>query len=351
MKFILVTSILTFLALAWSSSTFATESPIDTQGKSAEQADRLFSDALVLIRENKPSDACILLEQAQKLKPASAAIRCNLGLAYQQKGELNLALKEFNEALLLDGNMQEVLINMAACYQSLGMYKESIARYEEFLKKFPKSPDATLVSDSVTALKSIKDQCLPDENGTDYLVNTLSRNRWPEGRTMKVFVANATGINGFRENFPRLLCQAFDAWIKASGNKLSYALVAKQDVADIVCEWTDDPKAIAGGTSERGAAYISHRDGIIQHATINILTTPVVNLGQLSDTAMMKACLHEVGHALGIDGHSSNNHDVMYATVDSPTVESVLSERDRATIHRLYQDYPEIKPVQPSPKS
>src|SRR5262249_32317709 len=49
-----------------------------------------------------------------------------------------------------------------------------------------------------------------------------------------------------------------------------------------------------------------------------------------------KICLHEMGHALGMNGHSPNSRDVMYSSAnldDKP----VLSERDKNTIRKLYQ--------------
>ena len=45
--------------------------------------------------------------------------------------------------------------------------------------------------------------------------------------------------------------------------------------------------------------------------------------------------LHEMGHALGIGGHSPDPGDIMYADA-SATASSGLSERDRATLAELY---------------
>ena len=45
--------------------------------------------------------------------------------------------------------------------------------------------------------------------------------------------------------------------------------------------------------------------------------------------------LHEMGHALGIGGHSPDPQDIMYASA-SETATTGLSERDRATLAELY---------------
>lgn len=298
--------------------------------------DQLFGDALVLIRQNKPEDACRLLEQANRLKPDSAPIHCNLGLAYQELGDLDRALAQYTEALKIDKDMPEAILNSAACYQSLGQTTLAVSSYEEYLRKFPTAPDVPVVLDSIQALKNLR----PETDGVlpDYFTNLTERSRWPKGQNLQVFINKAPGISGFRDTFPGFLIQAFDAWMKSLGDKLSFTLVADKDSADIVCDWTDAPKNVSGGNSERGAAFTDQKNGLIRHASIVILTTPIVNLGQLSDHAVQKACLHEVGHVLGINGHSSNNRDVMYATVDSPTVQPALSGRDQATILKLYQE-------------
>lgn len=46
--------------------------------------------------------------------------------------------------------------------------------------------------------------------------------------------------------------------------------------------------------------------------------------------------LHEMGHALGMGGHSPEPTDIMYPYIQ-PQLEPGLSERDRATLRKLYQ--------------
>ncbi len=48
-----------------------------------------------------------------------------------------------------------------------------------------------------------------------------------------------------------------------------------------------------------------------------------------------KTCLHEFGHALGLQGHSSRPDDIMYHAI-SPRQSPTLTARDQATITGLY---------------
>lgn len=55
----------------------------------------------------------------------------------------------------------------------------------------------------------------------------------------------------------------------------------------------------------------------------------------LGEAAILSAARHELGHALGLWGHSPHPEDVMYfsQTRSTPTI----SDRDRRTLRRLYQ--------------
>jgi hypothetical protein len=54
-----------------------------------------------------------------------------------------------------------------------------------------------------------------------------------------------------------------------------------------------------------------------------------------SDTDTYKTCQHEVGHALGWQGHSSTAGDIMYPVLNANQT-PFLKERDRNTITALY---------------
>ncbi len=311
----------------------------------------LFSQAVHLLKINHAYQARDLLEQAVALAPKSAGIHCNLGLAYQNSGNMPKALDEFKVALELTPHMPEATLNLAGCYQSIGANAEAIRWYTTYLsEKNIEESQRKQINDIIVALQSANQKPFSDPKAENYLANVTAEGtyRWAKEKLpIRVFIQNVEvvdgkSVGGFKQSFRTALLSAFDDWCHASGDRIKYVIVPDKEHADIYCTWTSDPLEVTenGTLSERGSAKIIVKGSQIERATLKILTRPILEEGVLSEDEMKKACLHEVGHVLGLQGHSTNNHDVMFFTVDTATVWPVLSRRDKATIVRLYQSYP-----------
>lgn len=86
--------------------------------------------------------------------------------------------------------------------------------------------------------------------------------------------------------------------------------------------------ARARSAETRYALYVSDRNILSHRVTISIRPSQ-------TQTYLAAAARHELGHALGIWGHSQDPQDVMYfAQVKSPPP---ISARDVNTLKRLYQ--------------
>jgi predicted Zn-dependent protease len=67
------------------------------------------------------------------------------------------------------------------------------------------------------------------------------------------------------------------------------------------------------------------------------------------DEEVAKTCLHEAGHAFGLQGHSRVRDDIMYYAV-SKDQEFKLSTRDINTISTLYANFPAVSGLAVGPK-
>ena len=303
-----------------------------------EEIDTLFQEGLRLLRENRPEEARQPLEEAAAREPTSAAIHCNLGLAYANSRDLEQAVNEFVLALRFDEHMPEAMINLAGCYQSLGKRAQALEWYQKYLTENPADEE---VADTIRAIKAGAMEARGNPADEDYYGSLASnqRCRWPTEKVpLKVFLDRNSRIKEFRESFPAVLLRAFEEWSTATDGRLRFTETLDPANADIICRWVDSSTVtgIPSTAPERGVSRLDASGGVIFRAKLKVLVAPVLGGGTITDDEVYKSCLHEVGHVLGLNGHSPNNRDVMFFTIDSPTVMPQLSGRDKATIRRLY---------------
>jgi hypothetical protein len=171
---------------------------------------------------------------------------------------------------------------------------------------------------------------------------------WPKNKLpVKVFFRVSDTVPFFHPSFLVILKSCFDEWSEASDGKLGWVEATDPESADIVVQWSAQPKERPEGTEGgRTKTYAqlntSTNRGLIRKAEITLLTR--LPNREFSDDEIRKAYLHEVGHAFGIAGHSPNRDDIMYFAVSKQRGPH-LADRDRATINHLYREYEPLKTV------
>ena len=340
-----------------------------------------------LLNQKRYPQAQAAFQQALSVDPNFAPAHFFLGYAYANAGQCQQAISEFQSALRIDPNMKEAVLNIGSNYQSLGDIPNAISWYERFLNENPGSNKAGEIRQRVSGLRqqmansgggrgqpamggyvgqpmgaqpAMGGYPGPPAGGQpgmgnpmgglatqsmtsgDYFASAASGGKYFRWRKMpiRVCITSGAGVAGYRDSYYQDLMDSFSQWAVASGNRITFELSGNPSQSDITCYWTGDQnkimeggRALEGGLTKLNGQPVSATDISITNARVTILT----NRGgmSLSDDDMKKVCLHEVGHALGINGHSTNNNDVMFFS-ESPTVMPILSNRDVATIRRLY---------------
>jgi len=72
--------------------------------------------------------------------PLSAEERNDLGVAYQARGELDLAIREYRRALALRPGWPQALVNLGNAHLDRGEVEEAITAYEQALASAPEDP-------------------------------------------------------------------------------------------------------------------------------------------------------------------------------------------------------------------
>ncbi len=163
--------------------------------------------------------------------------------------------------------------------------------------------------------------------------------RWPAQRfPLRVYIHDGRGVPGYKQSFSQIMSQAFQEWAQVSQGRITWMQVASPGEADIVARWSAAPRPRGGGVEAGVTETVTQIDprtgnGSIRSAKITILTQLAGR--SFSDADMRKTALHEVGHSLGLEGHSRSRSDIMFAAVN-PAQVPYLKERDVNTINRLY---------------
>jgi len=142
----------------------------------------------------------------------------------------------------------------------------------------------------------------------------------------------------------------FDQWVHATRDFIHYQIVTKPAQAEITVTFLPNESV-----PEQGGSF-GHTTVTFLTLTLNsaniVLATTDVTPADLRSTAA-----HEFGHALGMDGHSDDEGDLMYAVLtrspsgDLPLPSHTISIRDLNTLKVCYPALAVSAPLpaQPAP--
>lgn len=289
------------------------------------RATALVTSACKDIATNQFDEAIAKLDEALQAQPGYRLALENLAVAYTNKawmiyGQENWAaalpvLKKAIEATQFARGPQADVRKLQQCYDFCAQTLQDAKADQRIIESLGNEPD-------------------------DYLAD-VSPVRWPAKRMpLRIFVATGASIPSYRPEFDEQLRQACQAWTEASGGIVTFTTTKERVNSDIEVTWSSK-RSEAVIATEAGHTRIFEDQNGISKATIKLFTVPPPSTPQpITEDAMHVACLHELGHALGIQGHSKDPRDIMapaFKYIRSANgVVIALSRRDCNTIARLY---------------
>jgi tetratricopeptide (TPR) repeat protein len=245
------------------------------------------------------------------------------------------------------------LLAEAAANQDLGNIEEAVSQYELYLQKFPTDPQVSFVKPLVAALrreaakrttaKTTPGSAAKTESNDDYFADTTAEvtTRWlPKRMPIKVYIpseAECKNIPGYNPIYGKELRESFDEWQTKSNDTVRFAFVNDSDKADLTCEWTDDPTKVRQPVEGGEAPVIFDRIHGIRTARIILLTKHADNSMPPTANLIRAVAQHEIGHSLGLIGHSPAVGDVMFFSLPSGDTRRSISNRDIKTLVHLYR--------------
>ena len=308
-------------------------------GSTNSQAIALYNKAIALSLSKKdPAITLPLYKHVCELDPACATFHCEYGLALLGADQNDLAKEQFLKTIDLDKNCAVAWRNLSTVYESKGDLKAAVDSIQEFLRLEPNGIDSQKAR---VHLKGLQEAMRSGSSTSDdYFAAAIQTDkaRWPDNKMpLKVYIESGIGIPGFKPQYEEILNQAFSDWANVSQGKVSFVFVNNKQTADITARWSNFP-SIAHTPGEGGDALCrgDNAKGVLTHVVITIFTVDPNLTVSLSDGAVRQVALHEIGHALGIMGHSPNAGDVMFFSEVSYSLVPALSSRDIRTLQRLY---------------
>ncbi len=300
---------------------------------------------------------------AGPLLPLCYADAYEVGLKLYAEGDYAMASRYFLEAASRNAANPNAHYYLADSYLKLNRLAEAQAEYQ---KTIALAPDTQAGRLSRVGLSQLRDYLItgptdrwrnaggsgpgalvdkymgPPTSGDDYLDEVTEGGklvRWSLTKMpLKLYVESSPqGIRNFQPGFVSQVRRAMDIWTGVLNHQLSYALVSSPNQADIQVHWTNtiDTKGHSGdgGTAYTAGLMIPHiRNDEIEYMEVKIATFDIQGHPQNSDIIYAVA-IHELGHSLGLLGHSTNPGDIMFAENQHVTTPS---KRDLNTVRRLY---------------
>ena len=121
------------------------------------------------------------------------------------------------------------------------------------------------------------------------------------------------------------LTQSLKRWEEAIGEQLQFKPVSEAMEADIRIHWTNQRRKQGVYHNIGQAVLVRKADRF--HVEIKIFLKDAQTLKLLPPNVIQAALLHELGHAIGLWGHSNDPNDVMYfaARAQKPTARDIAT--------------------------
>lgn len=175
----------------------------------------------------------------------------------------------------------------------------------------------------------------------NYIDRTLNNGkliRWNQSTfPLKVYIENNPSLPDYYYTEVR---NAFEEWEKASNELLTFTYIYTKSNANIICEFPPDFKSEANEQKMiTGYSKFNVEKNKIKNSKIKFASYNFDNK-YFSEKEIYATALHEIGHSLGISGHSLNPQDIMYPASSNKSAK--LSSNDIITLKLLYSIVPDI---------
>ncbi len=230
---------------------------------------------------------------------------------------------------------------LARVYQNIGKLDKAVASYDKYFALAPKSDEREKYLAFMDVLKSqlaSQKKVIASKAPGEYLslVTPNGVFKWAnEKMPIPVYIGSGSKVPGYSTDFDEAFRSALDEWEMKSNGLVSFKIVDSPDKSDMDVTWTDNLHSKALSAEAGNTSIICGAQGILK-ARMTLLTIDPFERGRARGKRQLRnICLHEIGHAIGLNGHSGYPEDIMHSQL---IVQDGVSPRDLNTLKMLYAE-------------
>lgn len=264
----------------------------------------------------------------------------NFGKKYLEIKDLDKALKIFRYASNIKPNdIEPIYYEVLTLAKMPPTYNNQKRLYE--ISQYDDCDEASTLADNV--LVNIRMQ-IDRQAGTNYIDNVLFEDnliRWNNTHPITYSIVSNSSIS---KDFESVTDKAFKQWSSATNGEFSFKKITGNAniIIHIVYTLPDDKLYTTRDSSAVTIANITNDK--LNNMDIFVKSTDDRGY-QFPNDKLYYLMLHQIGHALGIGGHSILKNDVMYYDGDlisDNMIPKNISQRDLNTLNLLYRMVPDI---------
>ncbi len=298
------------------------------------QAIRAYNRGVELVEAGRVNEAMTFYRMALQANPRLVEAYNNLGNLLEQSGRYAEALENYQLAVYYSPRNALLHKNLGVLYQRLGKVPEAMQAYRQYIDLLAPGGADPAVAGMLAEYENNRKLASRD---VDYFPVVTSSSKghllaWPDFlNPVPVYVSLETPEQAI---FLPMVIDSMNAWEQATGARLRFRQTTRPEEARIRVLLTPGP--LADPYLDVGHAHFYTRSDRNIFKTLRVDIR--INTGKADtppparEAQVRRLVLHELGHAIGIWGHSNNPDDIMYTHPIAPG----LSPRDIRTVQKLY---------------